>query len=115
MRSRAASIRPTPAEWFTDKYETDIEHIVARSEAHDSGLCAAGAATRRRFARDLRNLTLTSPRLNRYEKIAKDASEWLPEQNQCWFAHRVIEGAQSLFVDHRSARSKGAGCRPGVV
>ena len=27
--------------------DTDIEHIVARSEAHDSGLCAADTATRR--------------------------------------------------------------------
>ena len=27
--------------WFNDITETDIEHIVARSEAHDSGLCAA--------------------------------------------------------------------------
>ena len=98
---------PYTGEWFTDKYETDIEHIVARSEAHDSGLCAAGAATRRRFARDLRNLTLASPRLNRYEKIAKDASEWLPEQNQCWFAHRVIEvrKAYSLTIDRREARA----------
>ena len=31
---------------FTSTRETDIEHIVARSEAHDSGLCAADAETR---------------------------------------------------------------------
>ena len=98
---------PYTGEWVADKYETDIEHIVARSEAHDSGLCAAGSATRRRFARDLRNLTLASPRLNRYEKIAKDASQWLPEQNRCWFAQRVIEvrKAYSLTIDRREARA----------
>ena len=28
--------------------QTDIEHVVAVSEAHDSGLCAADAATKRR-------------------------------------------------------------------
>ena len=98
---------PYTGEWFADKYETDIEHIVARSEAHDSGLCSAGADTRRRFARDLRNLTLASPSLNRYRKVAKDAGEWLPEKNRCWFAHRVIKVRQaySLTVDRREARA----------
>ena len=98
---------PYTGEWFADKYETDIEHIVARSEAHDSGLCAAGAATRRRFARDLRNLTLAGPRLNRYRKVAKDAAEWLPEKNRCWFAHAVIEvrKAYSLTIDRREVQA----------
>ena len=98
---------PYTGEWFADKSETDIEHIVARSEVHDSGLCAADAATRRRFARDLCNLTLASPRLNRYEERARDAAEWLPEKNRCWFAHRVIEvrKAYSLTIDKREARA----------
>ena len=98
---------PYTGEWFADKFETDIEHIVARSEAHDSGLCAAGAATRTRFAQDLRNLTLASPQLNRYRKVAKDAAEWLPEKNRCWFAQRVIEvrRAYSLTIDRREARA----------
>ena len=97
---------PYTGEWFADKFDTDIEHIVARSEAHDSGLCAAGAATRKRFARDLRNLTLASPQLNRYRKVAKDAEEWLPEKNRCWFAHRVIEVRRTyaLTIDRREAR-----------
>ena len=55
--------------------ETDIEHIVAVSEAHDSGLCSADAATKRRFASDLANLTLSDPAVNRYEKAGKDAGE----------------------------------------
>lgn len=98
---------PYTGEWFADKRKTDIEHIVARSEAHDSGLCAADAATRRRFARDLANLTLASPRLNRYLKVAKDAAEWLPEKNRCWFAHRVVEvrKAYGLTIDRREARA----------
>ena len=32
---------PYTGECFADKSETDIEHMVARSEVHDSGLCAA--------------------------------------------------------------------------
>ena len=52
--------------------ETDIEHIVARSEAHDSGLCEVDAATKRRFASDLINLTLASPSVNRSQKSGKD-------------------------------------------
>ena len=38
---------PYTGQWFANKSETDIEHMVARSEAHDSGLCAADNATRR--------------------------------------------------------------------
>ena len=32
---------PYTGRWFASKSDTDIEHVVARSEAHDSGLCAA--------------------------------------------------------------------------
>ena len=98
---------PYTGEWFADKFETDIEHIVARSEAHDSGLCAAGATKRKQFARDLRNLTLASPQLNRYRKVAKDAAEWLPEKNRCWFAQRVVEvrKAYALTIDRREAQA----------
>ena len=90
---------------FTSRRETDIEHVVAISEAHDSGLCAAGAETRARFARDLDNLTLASPTVNRHEKRAKDAAEWLPARNQCWFAARVVAVRQkyALTVDAREA------------
>ena len=47
---------PYTGRWFASPRDTDIEHIVARSEAHDSGLCAADAASQRRFASDLLNL-----------------------------------------------------------
>ena len=36
--------------------ETDIEHVVAISQAHDSGLCAADEETRRTFVSDFDNL-----------------------------------------------------------
>ena len=75
---------------FASLKGTDIEHVVALSEAHDSGLCAAPDSTRRAFAGDLANLVLAAPRVNRYEKRAKDAVEWLPAQDRCWFAGQVV-------------------------
>ena len=81
---------PYTGEVFHSKGDTDIEHIVARSEAHDSGLCRADAATKRAFSQDLLNLTLASPRVNRNQKGAKDAAEWQPDANQCWFAQTVV-------------------------
>ena len=68
---------------FSSIRETDIEHIVARSEAHDSGLCAANAETRQRFSGDLLNMTLASPQVNRHSKSDKDAAAWMPELNEC--------------------------------
>ena len=76
---------------------------MARSEAHDSGLCAADAATQRRFASDLLNLTLASPSVNRHQKGANDGAEWLPDLNQCWFVDRVVRVRQEygLTIDQR--------------
>ena len=82
---------PYTGTWFESIRETDIEHIVARSEAHDSGLCAATAATRRQFASDLLNLTLASPGVNRHQKSDYDAAEWLPALNRCWYVNRVVQ------------------------
>ncbi|MCY3946090.1 MAG: SH3 domain-containing protein [Anaerolineaceae bacterium] len=96
---------PYTNECFESRFDTDIEHIIAVSEAHDSGLCAASAATRAQFASDLRNLTLASPALNRNQKRAKDAAEWLPALNRCWFANQIISvrRAYSLTIDRREA------------
>ena len=98
---------PYTCESFDTKRETDIEHIVARSEAHDSGLCDADATTKRRFAQDLLNLTLASPELNRFEKSGKDAAEWQPPRNQCWFAQRVVDVrlAYGLTIDRPEAEA----------
>ena len=101
---------PYTGRCFASRGETDIEHMVARSEAHDSGLCAADLEARKRFARDLLNLTLAGPRVNRYQKRDYDAAGWLPPQNKCWFASRVIEvrlievrRKYSLTIDRREA------------
>ena len=80
---------PYDGQRFESMRESDIEHIVALSEAHDSGACAWTDERRREFARDLDNLTLATPELNR-SRGARDAAEWLPELNRCWFAARVV-------------------------
>jgi len=66
---------------------TDIDHIVALAEAYDSGL----SATRyREFGRDLENLTVAVPSVNRNQKSDKDAAEWGPDKNQGWYAARTV-------------------------
>ena len=45
------------------------------------------------------------PQLNRYEKRGHDAAEWLPAQNQCWFATVIIAVRREygLTIDRREA------------
>ncbi len=90
---------------FRSLKESDIEHVVSLSEAHDSGLCAASAAVRRAFARDLDNLALATPRLNRHQKSGHDAAEWLPPLNRCWYAQTIIAVRQEyrLTIDKQEA------------
>ena len=76
---------------FSDVGATDIEHIVANSEAHESGMGLRTRAERQQFASDLDNLTLAAPRLNRYEKRDKDPANWLPENNRCWYVRKYLE------------------------
>ena len=84
---------PYTKQCFDDNSKADIGlgHIVAISEAHDSGLCMADAKIRKAFASDPLNLTLVSPQVNWHDKKGLDATEWLPDQNQCWFAQRIID------------------------
>ena len=98
---------PYTGRYFASRRETDIEHMVATSEAHDSGLCAADAGTKRRFASDLLNLTLAAPAVNRHQKSGKDAGEWMPGMNRCWFAGQVVAVKRKyrLSVDAREARA----------
>ena len=100
-------ISPYTEEVFESRFETDIEHIVATSEAHDSGLCAASGSTRRRFAQDLDNLTLASPGLNRHQKSGKDLAQWTPAKNVCWFAQTVVivKAKYKLSMDNREANA----------
>ena len=107
---------PYTGTWFDSIRETDIEHIVARSEAHDSGLCAADPETWDRFASDLVNLTLASPSVNRHQKSDNDAAEWLPELNSCWYVDRIVEVRQEygLTIDRAETEAIDrvlAGCK----
>ena len=96
---------PYTGTYFRSTCDTDIEYIVARSEAHDSGLCVVPAPVKATFARDLLNLTLAHLRLNRYQKIGKDVAEWMPAVNACWFAARTLEVRRKygLTIDRTEA------------
>lgn len=96
---------PYTGRCFASARETDIEHMVAASEAHDSGLCGAPAAVKSAFASDLLNLTLAAPGVNRHLKGAKDVAEWTPPRNACWFVSRTLEVRRKygLTIDRAEA------------
>ena len=77
---------------------TDIEHIVALAEAHDSGIAAKD---RGEIASDLLNLTIAVPSVNQNDKSDRDAGEWGPPENRGWFAAQVVAVKQKygLSVD----------------
>ena len=101
---------PYTGRCFASQWETDIEHIVALSEAHDSGLCEPVPnimQLRQAFASDPLNLTLASPALNRERKRHYDGAEWMPPMNQCWFAQRIVDVRRKygLTIDRREAEA----------
>ena len=67
--------------------DTDIEHIVALAEAHDSRI---PDDRRRDIASDLDNLTIADPTVNQSQKSDRDAADWTPDRHGRWFAERVI-------------------------
>ena len=106
MRGLGGVYAPYTGRCFGDPRETDVEHVIALSEAHDSGMCGGSRQEKARFAGDPLNLTLASPAVNRQEKRHHDASEWLPEKNRCWFAARVVAVRQKygLTIDRAEAQ-----------
>ena len=62
-----------------------------------------------RFANDLLNLTLSDPAVNRYQKGAKDAGEWMPQIDPRAFAETVIRVKRKygLSIDPRGAEGTG--------
>ena len=70
IRSQTGMVNgPYTGRTFESPKQTGIEHIVALSEAHDSGLCAVTPAVQRQFAANLLNLTLAAPEVNRNGRI----------------------------------------------
>lgn len=66
---------------------TDIDHIVALAEAYDSGL---REDLYRDFGKDLANLTVADPTVNRHRKSDRDAAEWRPARNAGWYAASIV-------------------------
>ena len=103
---------PYTDRYFASRRDTDIEHMVATSEAHDSGLCGADAGTKRQFASDLLNLTLTAPAVNRPPE----------ERERRWRVDAAAEpvlvrgpgrgGEEEVRAERRRAGGSGAGGRP---
>lgn len=94
---------PYTGRTFSEECDVHIEHIIARKQAHYSGLCLKENAHRRKeFASDLLNLTLAGRGLNQGKREC-DASTWVPPMNRCWFASRVVEVRKKygLTIDAR--------------
>ena len=107
VRELGGVYAPYTGRCFRDRRETDVEHIVALSEAHDSGMCGRSQGEKARFAGDPQNLTLASPEVNREDKRHHDASRWLPGKNRCWFAARVVTVRRKygLTIDRAEAQA----------
>ena len=98
---------------FAHRGQTDIEHVVARSEAHDSGLCARDAATRAAFARDPLNLTLASPAVNRHRK-GRQGCRRVDARAQRVLVRRTDDrGTAGIRPHHRRAGGGGGGAGTG--
>ena len=76
--------------YYDHPRDVQVDHIVAKREAHDSGGCAWAPSLRRAFAHDVENLALASPTLDLGVKAGRDAAEWMPDFNRCWFAGMVV-------------------------
>ena len=94
---------------FDTYKDVDVDHLVARKEAHDSGLCAAEAQTKIDFSNDLENIALASASVNR-SKSDRDPADWLPEHNACWYVwqHMHIKRKYDMTIDEAEKNAIGA-------
>ena len=89
-----------------DSRGTPISNTSWRGQRRTTVGCAAPMPRPNgRSHESLLNLTLASPRVNRNQKGAKDAAEWQPDANQCWFAQTVVavRRAYQLTIDRHEA------------
>ena len=105
---------PYTGRCFASTRDTDIKHVVAISEAHDSGLCAADRATRRRFAQDLQNLTLASHESTASTRAARTQASGSPTGTGA--GSQESAGSEAGLPPHRRPpRSGGPGPDPSPV
>ena len=100
--------------------QVDLEHRVARHQAHVSGMCSRSRMEQAKFANDVRNITWATPHINRELKGDKDAAGWMPPVNQCHFAMKVAEVKCNwqMSVDEAEAKALDealGGCEYGVA
>ena len=96
---------------FPNYHYVQIDHIVARKEADESGMCDRGEAMRTEFAADILNLTLAPGSLNAskgdrdfHDVQSAESSVFrdsLTEHGLCWWAaHTVrVKSKYGLSVD----------------
>ena len=70
--------------------DVEVEHVVALSEAHESGACGWSRDRQRMFARDVLNLTLALPEVNGRKGTQDLGDGWMPHYNRCWYAATVV-------------------------
>ena len=86
----------------------ELAPIVGLEEAHDSGLCAEPYPRQQEFASYPDNLVF-EPVREQWEMhlpwISRDAAEWLPLYNRCWYAAKVVEVRRKyrLTIDRAEA------------
>lgn len=84
--------------------QVQIDHIVSLKNAWDSGADKWSPELREKFANDPENLVAVKGSLN-MSKGAKDASEWMPPENKCWYARQQVHiknkyGLSSTKAEH---------------
>ncbi|QNN51691.1 excalibur calcium-binding domain-containing protein [Nocardioides mesophilus] len=101
----------------TDSGSFDIDHLVPLAEAWDSGARRWNAATRQRYANDLRDsrtLVAVTASSNR-SKSDRDVAEWMPGQGRCryvreWVAVKVRWQLTVNRPEKRALRRYASGC-----
>lgn len=100
----------------------DVDHLVPLAEAWDSGAKRWNAATRQRFANDLRDartLIAVTASSNR-SKSDGDPAEWLPSRGRCGYLRQwvAVKTRWRLRVDRtekRALRRQASGCKNTMI
>lgn len=106
---RGLWVSPYDGDSTRDSTGFDIDHLVPLAEAWDSGARRWNAATRERFANDLRDprsLVAVTASSNR-TKSDRDPAEWMPALGRCTYLRQwvAVKIRWSLTVDHAERRA----------